>query len=119
MDTLILKECRFDALIGVFPKERARAQPIIIDVELAVDAKKAARSDALKDALDYRDVHAAMKKHIEGTEYFLVETLAERLAQMILKTFKVKAVTLTVKKPKPMQKRKGAWAGIRITRSRK
>ncbi|MES2014637.1 MAG: dihydroneopterin aldolase [Patescibacteria group bacterium] len=118
MDTLILKECRFDCYIGIYPQERRTKQPIIIDVEMAVDIRKAAQSDEMKDALDYRDVHAAMKKHIQNTEYKLIETLIENLAALILKDFPVESVTLLLRKPKPMQRRNGAWAGLQITRSR-
>lgn len=118
IDTLILKECRFDCYIGIFPKERKVKQTIVIDVEIAVDIRKAAKSDSIKDAIDYRDVHAVMKQRIEKNTSFLIETLAEELAQLILKNFPVKSVTLTLQKPKPMQKRGGAWAGLRITRSR-
>lgn len=117
MDTMIMKECRFDCYIGIYPKERRIKQPIIIDVEMAVDIKKPAQSDLIKDALDYRAVHAAMKKHIQENEYKLIETLVERLAELILEKFKVKTVTLLLRKPKPMQKRNGAWAGLKITRS--
>jgi len=118
VDTLILKDCRFNAVIGVFPKERETTQPLFVDVELSLDIRKAAKSDCMKDTVDYRPVHAAVKEHVEKHEYFLIETLAERLAAMILKKFPVKAVTLTVKKPKPMEKRKGAWVGVRISRAR-
>lgn len=118
MDTLILKDCRFECFIGIFPKERKTKQPIVIDVELGVDIRKAAKSDLMKDAIDYRAVHALMKERIEKNRSFLIETLAEDLAQLILKKFPVRSVTLTLKKPKPMQKRNGAWAGLTITRKR-
>ena len=118
MDTLILKDCRFDCIIGVFPGERKTKQPIIIDAELSLDIRKTAKSDSMKDALDYRDVHGLMKEHVRKSKYFLIEAMAENLAQAMLKKFPIQSVTLTVKKPKPMQKRGGAWAGIKITRSR-
>ncbi len=118
MDTLILKECRFDCSIGIFPNERRTKQPLIVDVELGVDVRKAARSGVMKDAVDYRAVHALMKQRIEKNTSFLIETLAEDLARQILKAFPVRRVTLLLRKQKPMQKRKGAWAGVRITRSR-
>ena len=120
MDTLILKDCRFDCVIGVFPNERKTKQPVFIDAELSLDIRKAAKSDSMKDALDYRAVHALMKSHVEKSHCFLIESLAENLAQAILKRFlSVRSVTLTVKKPKPMQKRNGAWFGVKIMRSRK
>lgn len=119
MDTLILKDCRFDCIVGVFPGERKTKQPILIDAELSLDIRKAAGSDSMKDALDYRAVHALMKEHLEKSEYFLIEAMAENLAQAILMKFPVSSVTLLVKKPKPMQKRRGAWAGVKITRSRR
>jgi 7,8-dihydroneopterin aldolase/epimerase/oxygenase len=118
MDTLILKECRFECVIGVFPEERGETQPIVIDAELALDIRKAAENDKMEDAVDYRAVHDLMKEYAENGKYFLFETLAEKLAEAILEKFPVEAVTLTVKKPKPMEKRNGAWAGVKITRTR-
>ncbi|MDE2079140.1 MAG: dihydroneopterin aldolase [Patescibacteria group bacterium] len=119
MDILTLKDCHFNAVIGVFPDERETKQSLILDIELGIDNKKAARRDNLEDVLDYRAVHELAKDYIKCSEHFLIETLAEKLAALILKEFRsVKQVTLTVKKPKPMQKRGGAWAGITITRSR-
>lgn len=117
MDSLILKDCRFDCFIGVFPNERKTKQPILIDIELFLDIRKAARSDSMKDALDYRRVHTLVKKNVEESNYFLIEALAENVARMILKTFPVKRIILTVKKPKPMEKRRGKWVGVTITRS--
>ena len=118
-DTLILKECRFDAKIGVFSNERSRFQPLSIDVELGLDTRASAKSDRMSDTVDYRTVHALIKKHIASAEYFLIETLAEKLAALILKKNPMlKSVTLTIRKPQPMKKRNGAWVGIRITRSR-
>ncbi len=119
MDILILKECRFECLIGIFPNERKKKQPIILDIELGIDIKKAAATDSIKNTLDYRNVHALVKKHIENNKSFLIETLTEDIAQLILKNFKVLEVTLTLRKPRPMQKRGGAWAGLKITRFRK
>jgi len=119
MDTLILKECKFECYIGIFPKERKVKQPIILDIELSLDIRKAAKSDSIKDALDYRDVHALIKERVEKNTSFLIETVVEDLARDILKKFPaVKAVTLILQKPKPMQKRNAAWAGLKIIRTR-
>ncbi len=118
MDTMILKECRFMCHIGIFPNERRSKQPIVLDVEMGIDIRAAAKSDSMADTIDYRQVHTAMKERIEKNTAFLIETLAEDLAQILLKQFPITSVTLTLQKPKPMQKRNGAWAGLKITRTR-
>ena|SRR6185295_8029365 len=118
MDTLILKKCRFECAIGVTAEERAERQPVIIDVELIADTTKSAKSDVLADTVDYLKIHQAVKELVEGKEFNLVEAMGEQIAQMIFLTFPVNEVTLTVRKTKPMEKRNGAWAGIRMTRKR-
>ena len=118
MDTLILKECRFDCAIGVTAEERAQKQPVIIDIELLADTARSAGSDLLADTIDYLQVHEAVKECVESKEYNLVEAMGESVAHMIFAKFPVNEVTLTLRKTKPMEKRNGAWAGIRMTRKR-
>jgi len=118
MDTLVLKECRFSAHIGITGAERAKRQEVIIDVEMLADTRKAAQSDSIKDTVDYIRVYDEVKKIIEGSSFELVEALGEKIAGTILKKFPVASVTLTLKKTKPMKVRKGAWAGVRMTRKR-
>lgn len=118
MDTIIIRDCRFSCHIGVSAAERKARQPVLMDVELSFDTKKAGKSDRIEDTVHYIDVYEAVKRAVEERPYALVETLAADAAALILERFPVKEVSLTVKKTKPMRKRGGAWAGVSITRSR-
>ena len=87
------------AIIGIEQREREEPQPIRVDVEMAADTAKAAATESIDDALNYRSVAKAIKAHIEAHPYQLVETLAERLAALIREEFGVPWVRLRVGKP--------------------
>lgn len=98
MDKVIIKRLRVPALIGVFPEERLTPQDIFIDLEIACDSKPAALSDSVKDTVDYHAVCTRTIEYIENTSFRLVETLAENLADYILKQFQVSWLRLRITK---------------------
>lgn len=99
MDTITLKGIPCYGYHGCLPEERRNGQPFIIDIILQVSLKKACESDDLHDTIDYSNVYALVKEVTEGTPYQLVERLAGVLAERILATYPVDAVTVTVHKP--------------------
>lgn len=114
MDTLFLHGLRFEAVIGANAWERRIRQRIELDVDLDYDADPAAARDDLHQALDYWLIFNRLKQFVEASEYSLVETLAEALAALILKEFKVTRVALSVVKPAIVQAQ--ARVGVRIER---
>ncbi len=115
-DACILKQCHFNCRIGITAEERQETQPVIVDVTLYFDTKKAAETDDIAATIDYRAVHDLLKNFLEKMEFKLLETLANRTATLLLKEFPIERVFLHVEKPEPMQKRGGAWVGFEITR---
>ena len=87
-------ECR----IGVPDWERAKPQPIWIDIEAAMDAAAAARRDDVREAVDYARLATQAAVLAKSKPYRLLETLAEELAEMILRDFRVPRVVVRVKK---------------------
>lgn len=119
MDSIFLQEALFSMHIGVSKQERLIDQPVVVTITMYTDTKKAATSDAIKDTINYDQVHAVIKHLTEEKEYKLIETAAEEMATVILTQFsKVEKVRLQLKKPAAMAHKHVAAAGIVITRSR-
>lgn len=98
MDIIFLSDLRIDTVIGIFDWERRIKQTVIFDLEMATDIKKAAATDSIEDTLDYKAVAKRVIQFVEDSEFQLVETLAEKVAQMILGEFNVPWVRLKLNK---------------------
>lgn len=98
MDIIFLRDLRISALIGIFDWERRVKQTISLDLEMATDIRKAAATDAIDDTLNYKEVAKRLIAFVEASEFQLVETLAERVAEIILAEFNVPWVRLTLNK---------------------
>ena len=99
MDTVKIRGLKVEAIVGVHDWERKLPRPVVIDLELSTDVAHAARSDALKDALDYAAVAKVAAAFVGASRFQLVETLAERLAEKLRAEFGVAWVRLEVHKP--------------------
>jgi dihydroneopterin aldolase len=99
MDKISIRGLRAEALIGVHAWERKLPRVLLIDLELATDACRAAKSDSIKDALDYQAVSDATVRFAEASRFQLIETLAEKLAEQLLKEFSVEWLRIAVHKP--------------------
>lgn len=97
-DRLIIADLKAECRLGVHEWERQSPQPIWIDLELAIDAAKAARRDDVQDAVDYGRLVTVVKGVAEGKTYRLLETLAEAIAAAILAQFRVGQAKVRVKK---------------------
>ena len=86
------------AIIGINDWERRELQTILIDLDMACDARAAAADEDIAKAVNYRSVAKAVMTHTEEGRYFLVETLAERLAELIQRDFSVPWVRVRVRK---------------------
>jgi 7,8-dihydroneopterin aldolase/epimerase/oxygenase len=84
---------------GVFEHERREGQDFVVDVELELDTRPAADSDALVDTVDYGALAQALAGVVSGEAVDLLETLAARLAEVCLGDERVAAATVTVHKP--------------------
>lgn len=98
MDIVFLRDLRIETVIGVYDWEREVKQTVVLDVEMSADIAKAAASDHIDDTLDYKSVAKRLIEFVEQSEFQLVETLAERCAQIIREEFGVAWVRLTLNK---------------------
>ena len=99
MDIVYIRDLRVDAIIGINDWEREVRQPLSLDLEMATDIRKAADSDDIADTVDYKAVAKRLIAFVEGTEFLLVERMAERVSDIVREEFGVPWVRLRVSKP--------------------
>lgn len=99
MDIVYIRELKVETLIGIFDWEREQRQHVSLDLEMGTDIRAAAASDSIDDALDYKAVAKRLIAFIESSEFFLVETMAERVAEIVLREFPVRWLRLRLGKP--------------------
>ena len=98
MDIVYIRDIKIECVIGVWEWERRIKQTIRIDLEMSTDAVRAARSDRLDDALDYKAVTKRVVEFAGASEFQLVETLAERIADVVRREFEVSWVRVGANK---------------------
>lgn len=98
MDIIYLNDLRIDTIIGIYDWERRVKQTISLDLEMASDIRKAASSDDIEDTLNYKAVAKRLISFVESSEFQLVETLAERITEIVLNEFQVPWVRLRLNK---------------------
>lgn len=98
MDIIYLRDLKIETVIGVFDWERRIRQTIILDLDMATDIRKAAASDNLNDTLNYKAVAKRLIDFVGNSEFELVETLAERITEIIRNEFNVPWVRLRLNK---------------------
>ena len=116
-DTIFLEGLEVRTTIGVDAWEREEPQTLLVDFEMACDAAKAAISDDVKDALNYRTVAKAALAFGVAQRFHLIETFAERLAEHLTATCGVTWIKLRVSKPGAI--RFSRTVGVEIERGRR
>jgi dihydroneopterin aldolase len=98
MDIVYIRALRIDTVIGIYEWERKTRQTIVFDVEMSADIARAAATDSIRDTLDYKAVSKRLIQFVGESSFQLVETLAERCAQIVREEFGVRWVRLTLNK---------------------
>jgi len=115
VDHVFIEGLEIEALIGIYDWERRIRQPLVFDIEMAFDNRIPAATDAIADTLNYKAISNRVVEYVSQSSFELVETLAERVAQIILIEFGVQRVRLKLSKPGAVR---GARAvGVMIERS--
>jgi dihydroneopterin aldolase len=99
MDAVFINDLRIETIIGIYDWERKVKQTISLDLEMGTDIRKSAETDAIEDTLNYKAVAKRLIAFVGDSEYQLVETLAEKIAGIVLAEFEVPWLKLTVHKP--------------------
>jgi dihydroneopterin aldolase len=98
-DVIYLRGLETRAILGVNEWEREEPQRVVVDLDLGTDVAKAAAKDDLADALNYRTVAKDVLDFAGTTQFFLIETFAERLAKRLMDAHGIRWLRLRVSKP--------------------
>ena len=106
MDIVYLNDLRVETVIGIYDWEHRTKQTVILDIEMGTDILKASETDSIEHTLDYKAVAKRLFAYIGDSEFQLVETLTEKVSEILLNEFKVPWCRIRLNK-------KGALRGVR------
>jgi 7,8-dihydroneopterin aldolase/epimerase/oxygenase len=119
LDKIYVNQMEFYGYHGVFPEETRLGQRFVVDLMVLIDLKKAGKSDQLEHSVNYGELYQVCKEIVEGKPFKLVEAVAERIAETVLKQFSlVSEVTINVIKPDPPIPGHYRSVAVEITRGR-
>lgn len=106
MDIIYISDLRIETIIGIYGWERRTRQTVVLDIEMGTDIRKASASDDVEDTLNYKTVAERLFEFVGGSEFELIETLAEQISDILLHEFNVPWLRLKLNK-------QGALKGVR------
>ena len=115
-DRIFLRGLEVECIVGFIEWERRIKQTVVIDFEIPVDCRRAASNDAVADTVDYKKVSKRIIGFVGESHYKLVETMAHRLALLLLEEFPIEWIRLSISKPGAI--RGSRDVGVQIERSR-
>lgn len=116
MDKIFLRQLEVDAVIGIWDWEQRIRQTVRVDIEMSCDVRRAAATDSIETALNYKVVAKRLVEFIRSSRFHLVETLAEACARIVIREFDVEWVRIAVAKPAAI--RGAREVGVIIERTR-
>lgn len=114
MDIIYLRDLKIDCVVGIWAWERQTTQTLVFDIDMALDVRKAAASDSIDDTVNYKAVAKRVIAFVAESKFQLVETLAEKVAALIVDEFKVSWLRLRLNKRGAI--RGAADVGVEIER---
>ena len=116
MDRMLISDLLARCIIGVRDEERRDKQDVLINLSLSMDLRKAGTSDRIEDSVDYRALNKQILRMAEGSQFHLVEALAQAVADICLRHPSVGEATVRVEKPGAL--RFARSVGVEIVRQR-
>ncbi|HNR34299.1 MAG TPA: dihydroneopterin aldolase [Candidatus Hydrogenedentes bacterium] len=116
LDRIYIRDLSVRCIIGIYPEERRNKQDVIINIVLESDLRAACRSDRIEDTVDYKGIKNRIIEKVESSSRFLIERLAEDIAELCLADPKVVRATVSVDKPGAL--RFARSVAVEITRAR-
>jgi dihydroneopterin aldolase len=115
-DRIFLRGLKTECIIGFIDWERQVRQTVVIDLEMPCDCRRAAATDQVADTLDYKLVAKRILAFVGASEFQLLETLAQRLALLLIEEFGLEWVRISINKPVAI--RHSRDVGVSIERHR-
>ena len=116
-DRIFLHGLTTECIIGFIDWERRVRQTVVLDIELPVDCRRASLTDEVADTLDYKKVAKRVLAYVAASEFKLVETLAHRVALLVLEEFAVEWVRVVLNKPGAIRHSRDVGVVIERTRA--
>jgi D-erythro-7,8-dihydroneopterin triphosphate epimerase len=113
-----IKNLRLRAIIGVNSWEREHAQEVVLNVELEYDGTRAADTDSIEDAIDYKRLKLQIMQEVEASHYFLLEKLASRVLELVARDPKVQRAVVEIDKPSALRFADSVSVTTSFTRSK-
>jgi dihydroneopterin aldolase len=98
-DTIFLHDLRVETVVGIWEWERRIRQQVSIDLEIGADIRRAAAADRIEATLNYKAVAKRVQQFVGESSFQLVETLAQKIAELVLDEFDVPWICVRVSKP--------------------
>jgi len=98
MDAILIRDLRVEALIGIHKRERHAVQTVSIDLDIGLPGTTVFKSDKVADTIDYEQVSIRIKALAASGHFRLVETMAERIARLLLEDFGAPWVKVSLSK---------------------
>lgn len=117
LDRIRIRDLSTRCILGINSWEREKMQDIILSITLHADLSAAGRSDNLEDSVDYKALKNRILEMVEPSRFYLIEGLAEAIADLCLENPRVKEVEVVVDKPGAL--RFARSVGVEISRRRK
>jgi len=99
MDIVYIRELQVETVIGIYDWEREVRQTVSLDLEMGTDIRAAAATEDIENTLNYKTVAKRLTAFISQSEFLLVETMAEEVAQIVRDEFNVPWLRLRLSKP--------------------
>jgi D-erythro-7,8-dihydroneopterin triphosphate epimerase len=115
-DKIHIRDLLLRCIIGIYDEERREKQDVNINITMRADLAKAAETDDIDDTVDYKTIKKKVIKMVEASEFFLVERLAGKIAEICLENETVEGVDVCVEKPGAL--RFARTVAVEITRDR-
>ena len=115
-DRIYLRGLKSQCIIGFIDWERQVPQTVVLDLEFPCNCTRAAASDAVADTVDYKQIAKRVLSFVGESRFQLIETLAHRLALLLLKEFSLEWVRIDLSKPGAI--RHSREVGVSVLRRR-
>lgn len=117
LDRIYIRDLRLRCIIGIYPDERQHKQDVIINIILRCNVHKACQSDSIEDTVNYKTIKKQIVAMVERSEFYLIERLAEEIAQICLNEPGVELAQVTVDKPGALRFARSVAVEIARTRN--
>lgn len=103
LDRIHIRDLQVRCILGVYAEERREKQDVVINVTLYTDLRAAGLSDRIEDTVDYKHLKKKIVAVVEQSSFFLVERLAQCVADCCLDEPRVERVRVSVDKPSALR----------------